>query len=72
MTKTTEIARVLRNRFINWMRAQPREHELTTAEVSEWLYLPDDSLVDVVLVPAANEGVVKVREVRGGRLWSLA
>jgi hypothetical protein len=72
MTNTTEIARVLRDRFINWMRAQPRERELTTAEVSEWLYLPDDSLVDVVLAPAKNDGVVKVREERGGRLWSLA
>lgn len=71
MTNTEKIKK-LRDRFIAWLHSQPRDLALTTAEVSEWLYLPDDSLVDVVLAPAANEGVVKVREVRGGRLWSLA
>jgi hypothetical protein len=74
MTNTEKIKK-LRDRFIAWLRSQPRGFALTTAEVCEWLYLPDDHLVDVVLAPVKDEGVVKVREVgrgSGGRLWSLA
>lgn len=71
MTNTEKIKK-LRDRFIAWLHSQPRDIALTTAEVSEFLYLPDDSLVEVVLAPVKDEGVVKVSESRWGRMWSLA
>lgn len=70
MSFNTKIER-MRERFIAFLRGLPRECELTTAEVCEWLYLPDDHLVEVVLAPAKAEGVVKVRESQWGSLWSL-
>lgn len=71
-TNTLQIAKVLRDRFINWMHSQPDGMEMSTAEISEWLYLPDDSLVGVILAPAREGGIVKVRESQCGRMWSLA
>lgn len=62
----------LRSRFIDMMRRLPHGHEMSTAEVCEHLYLPDDSLVHKVLTPAKEAGVLKVREHRWGHLWSLA
>ena len=63
----------LRNRFVDMLRRLPHGHEMTTAEVCEHLYLPDDSLVYKVLAPVKEAGVVKVREYHLGRhLWSLA
>lgn len=62
----------LRNRFVDMLRGLPHGHELTTAEVCEHLYLPDDNLVHKVLAPVKEAGVVRVREHRGEHLWSLA
>lgn len=71
MTNTEKLKR-LRYRFIAFLHGLPRECELTTAEVCELLYLPDDHLVHVVLAPVKEAGVVKVRESKWGSLWSLA
>jgi len=63
----------LRNRFVGMLRRLPHGHEMTTAEVCEHLYLPDDSLVYKVLAPVKEAGVVKVRECHLSlHLWSLA
>ena len=70
MNFNTKIAR-MRDRFISFLRSLPEGQELTTAEVCEWLYLPDDPLVDVVLAPVKEAGLVKSRESQWGRLWSL-
>lgn len=62
----------MRNRFVDMMRRLPHGHEMTTAEVCEHLYLPDDALVHKVLAPVKESGVLKVRECHWGHLWSLA
>lgn len=71
MTINARIER-LRDRFVDMMRRLPHGHEMTTAEVCEHLYLPDDSLVHKVLAPVKDAGVLKVRECHWGHLWSLA
>lgn len=71
MSFNAEIER-MRDRFVAFLRGLPKDCELTTAEVCEWFYLPDDHLVDVVLAPVKDAGLIKVRESQCGRMWSLA